>query len=150
MCYPKILSILLQKIYEHHEKIWKTKYTKINKWKIKKIKERKKKKKKKKKKKRHSKFKLFMIFCMFCIINQKQPYSWKINCEIAVYYGMFLREHFFLLYGLAIFPVAFPYVKLKGHRQLQLHSHFFQESWDFYIIRNVYLCSDSMLNLTYF
>ena len=40
--------------------------------------------------------------------------------------------------------------KLKGHWTTSTSSpNFFQESWDFYTIRSVYLCSDCMLNLTY-
>ena len=38
---------------------------------------------------------------------------------------------------------------LKGHWTTSASSpNFFQKSWDFYIIRSVYLCSDCMLNLT--
>ena len=38
---------------------------------------------------------------------------------------------------------------LKGHWTTSASSPiFFQKSWDFYIIRSVYLCSDCMLNLT--
>ena len=39
--------------------------------------------------------------------------------------------------------------QLKGHWTTSaLSPNFFQKSWDFYIIRSVYLCSDCMLNLT--
>ena len=38
---------------------------------------------------------------------------------------------------------------LKGHWTTSASSpNFFQKSWDFYIIRSLYLCSDCMLNLT--
>ena len=40
-------------------------------------------------------------------------------------------------------------LSLKGHWTTSASSPiFFQKSWDFYIIRSVYLCSDCMLNLT--
>ena len=39
-------------------------------------------------------------------------------------------------------------VSLKGHWTTSASSpNFFQKSWDFYIIRSVYLCRDCMLNL---
>ena len=42
-----------------------------------------------------------------------------------------------------------PWTQLKGHWTTSASSpNFFQKSWDFHIIRSVYLCSDCMLNLT--
>ena len=47
-----------------------------------------------------------------------------------------------------MFLILLP-ILLKGHWTTSASSpNFFQKSWDFYIIRSVYLCSDCMLNLT--